>query len=298
MMARFIVFLDVETTGVNPHDDAIIQLSAIKFFGNKELNRLNTYINPDRPIPSETTSIHNITDDMVKDAPRIDDIKTAFLEFIKDSILVGYNITFDLNFISIAFGGILDGIQYFDVMHLAKSHLDLPDYQLGTVAEYLGFCPNGSFHDSMTDCEATADAFWKLCTQELLRYSPVYHAPKRKKKRAFETFRLKEIVPQVTSTDINHPLYGKRIVFTGELSIDRHSAVQMAVDVGASVKSGISSKTDYLVVGVQDSAIVGSGGQSGKEEKAHELNALGKASIEIIREDEFMSLIKGGVQCG
>lgn len=297
-MSPFIVVLDVETTGVNLYDDAIVQLSAIKFFGTIELGRLNTYINPGRPIPPEATSIHKITNDMVKDAPGIAEVKAEFLEFIKDSVLVGYNVTFDLGFISMAFDGMLDGMPYLDVMRLAQNHLDLPDYQLGTVAEYFGFCPNGSFHDSMTDCEATADAFWKLCTLELLRYSPVYHAPKRKKKMAFESFRPKEIVPQVTPTDVNHPLYGKRIVFTGELSIDRHSAAQMAVDVGASVKSGISSKTDYLVVGAQDPALVGSDGMSGKEKKAHELNSLGKASIEIISEEEFMSLIKGGVQCG
>lgn len=297
-MARFVVFLDVETTGVSPYDDAIIQLSAIKFFGTVELGRLNTYINPDRPIPPETTSIHKITDDMVKDAPRIFDVKTAFLEFIKDSVLVGYNITFDLHFISIAFDGMLDGIQYLDVMHMAKNHLDLPDYRLETVAEVLGFCPKGYFHDSLADCEATADVFWKLSAQELLIYSPVFHAPKRKKTKAFDTFRPKEIVPHVVPTDANHPLYGKRIVFTGELSIDRHKAAQMAVDVGASVKSTVSGKTNYLVVGVQDPAIVGSDGMSGKEEKAYELNALGKASIEIINEDKFMSLLKGGVQCG
>lgn len=297
-MSPFIVVLDVETTGVNLYDDAIVQLSAIKFFGTIELGRLNTYINPGRPIPPEVTLIHKITDDMVKDAPEIADIKAEFLEFIKDSAFVGYNIAFDLGFISMAFDGVVDEMPYFDVMHLAQDHLNLPDYRLETVAEVLGFCPKGSFHDSMTDCEATADAFWKLCTLELLNHSPIYHAPKRKKKKAFETFRPKEIVPQVTPTDINHPLYGKRIVFTGELSIDRHSAAQMAVDVGASVKSGVSGKTDYLVVGVQDPAHCGPNGMSGKEEKAYELNALGKASIEIITENEFMSLLKGGVSCG
>lgn len=297
-MARFIVFIDVETTGVNLYADAIVQLSAIKFFGTIELGRLNTFINPGRPIPLEATAIHKITDDMVKDAPTIADVKTAFLEFIEDSVLVGYNVTFDLGFISMAFDVTLDGMPYLDVMRLAQNHLDLPDYRLETVAEVLGFCPKGNFHDSMTDCEATADAFWKLCPLELLIYSPVYHAPKWQKIRALETFRPKEIVPQVTPTDANHPLYGKKIVFTGELSIDRHSAAQMAVDVGASVKSGVSSKTDYLVVGVQDPALVGPDGMSGKEEKAHELNALGKASIEIISEDEFISLLKGGVPCG
>lgn len=210
-MAHFIVFLDVETTGIDPAKDDIIQLSAIKFSGNQEIDRFNTYINPSRSIPADATSVNKITNEMVVDAPKIGDIQDKFMAFIENAVLVGYNVIFDLNFISIAFNGMLDGMQYLDAMHLAKRHLDLPDYRLETVATYLGFCIEGCFHDSLTDCEATADVFWKLITQELLIKSPVFHAPKQKKKKSFDTFRPKEIVPQAIPTNTNHPLYGKKI---------------------------------------------------------------------------------------
>lgn len=297
-MPRFIVFVDIETTGVDSNQDAIVQISALKFCGNQEVDRLNTYINPGRPIPSNATAIHKITDDMVKDAPRIDDIRGIFLEFVKDSILVGYNVTFDLRFISIAFGEMFNEVRYLDVMYFARRHLDLPDYRLETVAAHLGFSPDSRFHDSMADCEATADVFWKLIIQTLSIESPTFYAPKQKKKKLFDRFCPKEIIPQATPADENHPLYGKIIVFTGELSISRREAAQAAVNVGANIKSSISSKTSYLVVGRQDPTIVGPDGMSGKEEKAHELNALGKASIEIISEREFMLLLGEVVQCG
>ncbi len=298
-MVRFIVFLDVETTGTDPSKDEIIQISAIKFLGTQEIERFNTYVNPGCPIPLEATSVNGITDTIVANAPKIYDIKESFFRFIDDAVLVGYNVSFDLRFISIAYGGALDGAQFIDVMNWAHKHLDLPNYHLKTVAEYLGFHPVGSFHDALTDCEATSDIFWKLCIQELMDYSNIFYAPKqKKKKRAFAQFRPKEIVPRTTPTDTSHPLFGKKIVFTGDLSISRLEAAQMAVDCGALVRTSVSGKTNYLVVGKQDITIVGEDGMSDKEEKAHELNASGKASIEVISECEFMSLLGEVIQCG
>lgn len=298
MMVRFIVFLDVETTGTDPSKDEIIQISAIKFLGTQEIERFNTYVNPGCPIPFEATSVNGITDTIVANAPKIYDIKESFFRFIDDAVLVGYNVSFDLRFISIAYGGALDGVQFIDVMNWAHKHLDLPNYHLKTVSEYLGFHPAGSFHDALTDCEATSDIFWKLCIQELMDYSNTFHAPRQKKKKAFAKFRPKEISPRTTQMDTSHPLFGKKIVFTGDLSISRFEAAQMAVDCGALVRTSVSGKTNYLVVGKQDITIVGEDGMSDKEEKAHELNASGKASIEVISECEFMSLLGEVIQCG
>lgn len=295
MLMRDIVFVDVETTGLSVSKDEIIQLSAIRFCGSKEIARFDTYINPGRTIPNEISKINKITDDMVINAPKINDVRNQFAEFIEGAFLVGYNVSFDLNFIDVAFGGAFAGKEYFDVMSLARRFLDLPDYRLETVAKHLGFQPEGGFHNSLTDCEATADVFWKLSAQILLNDSRVYASRRQKKNKSSHSFSPKEIVPTMEPTDSNHPLFGRKIVFTGELSIGRHEAAQRAVDVGACVKSSVSGKTNYLVVGTQDPDIVGAGGMSGKEEKAHELNALGKASIEIISEREFMLLLEGGV---
>lgn len=91
--------------------------------------------------------------------------------------------------------------------------------------------------------------------------------------------------------DTSHPLYAKTIVFTGNLiALDRKTAMQKTVDLGGILKSSVSAKTDYLVVGKQDSSLVGSTGISTKEEKAYELIKEGKP-IKILDENDFLKLI-------
>lgn len=68
--------------------------------------------------------------------------------------------------------------------------------------------------------------------------------------------------------------------------------MQMAVDAGAVLKTSVSSKTGYLVVGEQDITIVGMDGMSTKEKTARSLNESGKANIQIISENEFLELVK------
>lgn len=83
---------------------------------------------------------------------------------------------------------------------------------------------------------------------------------------------------------------GKAVVFTGALSFPRAAAKSLAEAAGATVKSAVSKRTDYLVVGEQDEIIVGCDGMSDKEEKAAALNAKG-ASIAVISEQEFLKLL-------
>lgn len=156
------VFIDVETTGLSPTKDAIVQVSALRFFGKKAIDGLNSYVNPCCPIPAEATRIHGITDEKVKDSPTIDEIKEPFMNFIKGAILVGYNATFDLNFLDHAFRGALADVEFIDVMWIAKTLLTLPNYRLETVADYAEFHPEGGYHDSLTDCTATAAIFFRL----------------------------------------------------------------------------------------------------------------------------------------
>lgn len=89
-----------------------------------------------------------------------------------------------------------------------------------------------------------------------------------------------------------NPFYQKNIVFTGDMKMPREEAAQAVSTLGASVKSGVSAKTDFLVIGAQDKALVGEDGVSGKEEKALALNASGKANIGLLREADFLSLLE------
>ena len=84
-----------------------------------------------------------------------------------------------------------------------------------------------------------------------------------------------------------------KISFSPEIcrTIDRKAAMQKVVDLGGLVKSGVSGKTNYLVVGQQDKTLVGNDGLSTKEKKAYALIENG-IDIKIIRETEFLRLIE------
>ena len=80
-------------------------------------------------------------------------------------------------------------------------------------------------------------------------------------------------------------------MFTGELSsYERKEAMKQVVNSGGIIISGVSSKTDFLIVGIQDKSLVGESGLSTKERKAYELMNNGK-TIRILDEEEYIQLL-------
>lgn len=121
-----------------------------------------------------------------------------------------------------------------------------------------------------------------------LKYQPTFKGGNR-----FRKISVKDIVPENDVFNKEHPLFDKTIVFTGELeNTDRVEAMQMVVNAGAKIRTGVSRLTNYVVVGKQDKTIVGESGQSTKERKAHELIEQG-FDIEIIDEDQLLHLLSG-----
>src|SRR5690554_595884 len=92
------VVLDFETTGSQP-SDAIIQVGIVLIDDHKITKRYSTFINPGIVIPSFITQLTGITDDTVKNAPSIEAVVTEILPFLKDRILIGHHISFDLGFL-------------------------------------------------------------------------------------------------------------------------------------------------------------------------------------------------------
>jgi DNA polymerase III subunit epsilon len=90
-LTKPICFFDLETTGVNVAQDRIVEISILKVFpgGNKE--SVTWRVNPEMPIPAQTTAIHGITDDMVADAPTFKTLAPKVYAIIKDSDLAGFN---------------------------------------------------------------------------------------------------------------------------------------------------------------------------------------------------------------
>ena len=92
-----IVILDLETTGINHTKDRIVQIAILKVFPDGKKDKFNEIINPGIPIPDKSSSIHGITDDMVKDKPFFKDIANKVVNFIRGCDIVGYNSTkFDI----------------------------------------------------------------------------------------------------------------------------------------------------------------------------------------------------------
>src|SRR5512143_4152598 len=93
-----IIAVDLETTGLDPERDAIIEIGAVRFNGNRVEDEFSTLINPGRHIPEFITRLTEINDEMVRQAPRLHDILDELAAFIGDAPVLGHNVQFDLSF--------------------------------------------------------------------------------------------------------------------------------------------------------------------------------------------------------
>ena len=300
VMDHYIV-LDIETTGFSPTNDRIIEIAAVHYVFGSEASRFHTFVNPNIPIPKHITKLTGIHQSNVNSAPEIEDLVDDFISFIKDYPIVGHNIIdFDLPFLVAQFGISIPNT-IIDTLTISKiTFPDLPTYKLSDLKDWLRL-HDGESHRADDDAITTNALLWACLYPE--KYESLYrkairngksenkHTHESKSNRHFQHIDMSEIQPDSKSYALSGPLCGKKIVFTGELTISRKDAMQMAVNAGALLRSTVSGKTDILVVGKQDLSVVGADGMSTKEEKAHELNASGKCCIRIINEEEFMSLI-------
>ncbi|MCU0446657.1 MAG: 3'-5' exonuclease [Microscillaceae bacterium] len=87
-----LVFFDLETTGINISQDRIVELSFVKAQLNGELEIKTRKINPEMPIPVESSLIHGIYDEDVKDAPTFKSIAKSLAQFLEGCDLAGFNI--------------------------------------------------------------------------------------------------------------------------------------------------------------------------------------------------------------
>lgn len=161
----YVVF-DLETTGLSPKEDTIIELSGIKVRDGRTVEEFSTLVNPGRPIPYSATRINGITDSMVADAPSLPEALERFLLFAGDDILVGHNIhTFDMLFLRSgarkALGREICN-DYVDTLPLARLCLpSLYRHRLTDVADYFHIETAGA-HRALNDCVMN-----RLCYEKL-----------------------------------------------------------------------------------------------------------------------------------
>ena len=98
------VAFDLETTGLSAQNDCIIEIGAVVMKNGQEVDRFQTFVDPQRMLDKKIVELTGITDDMLVGAPQIQEVLPKFLEFVGDRVLVAHNSDFDTGFIRAACG--------------------------------------------------------------------------------------------------------------------------------------------------------------------------------------------------
>ena len=285
------VSLDIETTGLSPMYDEIIELGAVKYRNGLPVDTFTSLVKPQNPIDPFITQMTGITNEMLENAPSLYTILPMFIEFVGNDTLVGHNVNFDINFIYDACDAIglpSFGNNFIDTMRLARRmYKDFPNHKLDTLIEHFGL-ERRSLHRGLGDCELTAVCYQRMIADEGYEeaVNMVHH------KRFREKQSLKDMVAAEGYENPDSPLYGKVCVFTGTLeSFTRKEAAQLVVNLGGICGDTVTKKTNFLILGNNDYCTSIKDGKSSKQKKAEKLIAEG-ADLAIIPESVFLDMLQ------
>lgn len=294
------VLLDIETTGLSPDYDSILEIGAIRVKSGCIDEEFHTYFEYDEPIPAFITFLTGITNEMLIGAPAPDKAISSFFNFLGESIIVGYNVNFDVNFLydyCMKYLNIKLKNNFVDCMRIArKLFSEEPHHRLRDMVNILGI-KSDSFHRAIDDCyttKAVYDTLYKIAIEKYGAAEEFYDTFKNKYNRNGSPRKLnaKDIVCESTEFDKTHPLYGKYCVFTGTLEkMARKDAMQCVVNLGGNVENNVTQKTNFLILGNNDYCSTIKGGKSSKQKKAEELILKGN-DISIIPENVFYEILE------
>ncbi|SJZ57297.1 3'-5' exonuclease [Mycoplasmopsis verecunda] len=275
---KFIV-LDIETTGLNPKENEITEISAIKVIDGKIVDQFSTLVSIKGELPEFISRKTHITSDMLLNQPNIEQVMNEFNNFIQDFTLIGHNIkSFDLPFLNyhsiISIGKEITN-EAIDTLALAREKLSLSRNKLGNVCSYFGIeYSEEQNHRAMQDVLCTWMVYQELgnikSTKSKEQYS--YHFDKP------YTFENK---PKLISlNEKSDKLAQFNIVLTGDMPYSRESIIQVIKQNGGIVQNNVILSTSYLVVGQMNNA------PTTKYKKAKSLNKI------IISFDTFLTFLK------
>jgi len=157
----FVAF-DTETTGLNPRQDRIVELAAVKFRDGEIVDQKTWLINPRRTIPYWAQKVHGISTAMVKDQPTFAELYPEFERFIEGSVLIAHNARFDISFmreemlrsnLSFPRNQVVDSLELF-----RSWYPELKTFTLEKLAEHANV-DSGGFHRALADSRYIALIF-------------------------------------------------------------------------------------------------------------------------------------------
>lgn len=162
-MTDSFVVVDIETTGLNPASERIIEIGAVQIRGDRTEEQFDVLIQPGRKLSSFIIELTGITDEMLKEAPDICEGLRQFMEFAGEDILMGHHLSFDYSFLKrniVNTGGSFErnGV---DTLRIARAALpELESRSLKTLCDHYGIV-NEHAHRACDDARATAELY--LC---------------------------------------------------------------------------------------------------------------------------------------
>lgn len=160
---EFVVF-DIETTGLSSVTDKIIEIGAVRCKNGEILDRFDTFVDPEMPIPDEITRLTSIADEMVAGAPKIKEALQMFLDFCGDTVTVAHNASFDTGFIRTAC--VENGLEfkntYVDTLAMSRFvNTDLKKHNLDALKEYFKL-EDFHHHRACDDAEITSKILFRM----------------------------------------------------------------------------------------------------------------------------------------
>lgn len=277
------VVIDFETTGLNCDTDEILQVSIID---QDENVLMNQYCRAVRHNSWESaSSVNGIYPPRVAFCPPFEKVAPYVQDILSraDKVLA-YNCSFEQSFLMV------NGINPY-ILFWCDPMKEIVDYcnassgghrsrmALQSAARAIGYDYNA--HDALEDVKATLQVHNFVAESK----APAT-APTKPKSRPGHV-----LYPENKKADPQHPLYGKTLVITGQLPIDREQAYLQAAALGAKVRIKLSPRTQILVCGQREEEWAERFGEkSSKIKKAEQMNAEG-ASIEFMSGEKFMELL-------
>ena len=152
-----IVAVDIETTGLSTAKDEIIRIGAVKIINGKVVDEFNTLIHPIKDIQKSIEEYTGITNNMVKNAPNIEEVFNEFYDFVGNNMLVAYNANFVVGFLKVASSkaNLEFCPTYIDIYSLCKYlYPEFQTYKFASVCEKIGVDVQNSSNlvDNATAC--------------------------------------------------------------------------------------------------------------------------------------------------
>ena len=201
---KFVAF-DLETTGIKPSEDMIVEVGAVLFDGDRAIKGYGALVDPGISIPPDASAVNGITDDMVRGKARIADVLEEFSEFCGDLPLVAHNAPFDYKFlledVKLHKSSSPKGV-VLDTLPLARKVFPgLPNYKLWTLVRHFNF-PSGTFHRAEEDSSYCGLLFAKIIETLGMRREPCGEEDLLKLMGGREPMRFPQFVDQPDQLDL------------------------------------------------------------------------------------------------